>query len=70
MLPETDADLRVPPGLCGDCRHARRIITRTGSVFLLCVRSERDPRYPRYPALPVRQCRGFERSGGEPVPRS
>ena len=55
----------VPPGLCGVCRHARRLETRTGSVFYLCERAATDPNYPRYPALPVLSCRGFE-STGEP----
>jgi len=49
-----------PPGLCGGCRHARRIETRGGSVFYLCERSLTDPRYPRYPNLPMLRCSGFE----------
>ena len=41
----------VPPGLCGVCRHARRLETRTGSVFYLCERAATDPTYPAYEAL-------------------
>ena len=50
----------VSPGLCGGCRHSRRIETRSGAVFRLCERSTSDPAYPRYPALPVLSCGGFE----------
>lgn len=48
-------------GLCADCRHGKRIETRHGSVFLLCLRSIDDRRYPRYPRLPVIVCAGHER---------
>ena len=52
----------VPPGLCGGCRHVRRIETRVGSIFHLCQRASSDPAYPRYPRLPTLSCRGFERA--------
>ncbi len=52
----------VPPGLCGGCRHARRVQTRVGSAFHLCRRAAGDPSYPRYPPLPTLSCRGFERA--------
>ena len=51
----------IPSGLCDACRHARRVESRRGSVFLLCRRSATDPRFPRYPPLPVLRCAGFER---------
>ena len=54
----------VPPGLCGGCRHSRRIETRNGATFRLCERSTSDPAYPRYPALPVLSCAGFEPVAG------
>jgi hypothetical protein len=54
----------TPPGLCGRCRHSRRIETRNGAVFHLCQRSASDPAYPRYPALPVLSCPGFEPVAG------
>ncbi len=47
-------------GLCATCRHARRIESRRGSVFMLCARANDDPRYPRYPPLPRFDCPGFE----------
>ena len=50
----------LPPGLCGACRHSRRIVSARGSVFRLCERSVSDPGYVRYPALPVLRCAGFE----------
>jgi hypothetical protein len=52
----------MPAGLCGGCRHARRVETRVGSVFHLCLRAAKDPAYPRYPALPTLGCPGFERA--------
>jgi hypothetical protein len=58
----------VPPGLCGGCRHARRVETRGGTVFRLCLRSTADPAYPRYPPLPVFTCRGFEPSVAAELP--
>jgi len=54
-------------GLCADCRHARRVATRRGSVFLLCARAADDPRFHRYPPLPVLRCAGHE-SGPAPDP--
>jgi hypothetical protein len=52
--------IRPEPGLCGTCRHSRRVETARGSVFRLCERSVTDARFPRYPALPVLRCPGFE----------
>jgi hypothetical protein len=47
-------------GLCGDCQHARRIVSAKGSSFWLCERSTLEPeRFPKYPALPVRRCSGL-----------
>jgi hypothetical protein len=61
---DTDASLdpspELPPGLCGACRHSRRIETARGSIFRLCGRSATDRRFPRYPALPVLRCPGYE----------
>ena len=48
------------PGLCGSCRHGRRVVTLRGSQFWLCERSRSDPAFPRYPGLPVVTCRGYE----------
>ncbi len=57
------------PGLCGTCRHARRVVTPR-SVFLLCELAATDPGFARYPRLPVLSCRGHEpappRSSGAP----
>lgn len=47
-------------GLCADCRHARRVASRRGSVFLLCGRAADDARFNRYPPLPVLRCPGHE----------
>lgn len=47
-------------GLCAACRHARRVATRRGSVFLLCARAATDPRFRRYPPLPVLRCSGYQ----------
>ena len=50
-----------PPGLCGDCRHARTVPSARGATFLLCERATSDARYPKYPPLPVSRCEGWER---------
>jgi len=50
----------LPAGLCGTCRHSRRVETAQGSIFRLCERSTSDARYPRYPTLPVLRCDGFQ----------
>ena len=50
------------PGLCGVCRHARVVESRTGSRFYLCELSKVLPQFPRYPPLPVLRCGGFEES--------
>ena len=55
-------------GLCRDCSHGKRIETRHGSVFLLCLRSIDDDRYRRYPRLPMVACPGYERRAGRPAP--
>jgi hypothetical protein len=47
-------------GLCATCRHARRVTSDRGSVFLLCDLSRTDARFPRYPPLPVQQCEGYQ----------
>jgi len=57
----------IEPGLCADCRFARRIESGRGSSFLLCGRASGDPRFVRYPALPVRRCPGHEPSAPAPA---
>jgi len=49
-----------PVNLCVSCRHLRVIISKKGSRFLYCLRSETDKQYPKYPRLPVLQCQGYE----------
>ncbi|MDR0786370.1 MAG: hypothetical protein LBG44_00640 [Gemmatimonadota bacterium] len=46
-------------GICATCVNVRRVESRRGSVFLLCVLSAADPRYPRYPGLPIQMCEGW-----------
>lgn len=46
-------------GLCLHCSHHRRVETKRGSIFHLCMLSESDTRFAKYPRLPVSQCRGF-----------
>jgi len=48
-------------GLCADCRHAERVGSSKGSVFLLCRLSRTDPRFPKYPRLPVVACAGYSK---------
>jgi hypothetical protein len=47
-------------GLCALCLHARAVVTRRGSTFVLCEASLTDGRLERYPRLPVVRCHGFE----------
>lgn len=69
MAPETEDGRRF--GLCATCRHARRIVSAKGSVFLLCGRAVEDPAYRRYPPLPVLACAGHQpvqpSGGGAPA---
>jgi hypothetical protein len=65
--PSNDADLAVgsipgSAGLCAGCVHARAIVTRRGSTFVLCQASLTDPLLERYPRLPVRSCHAFDQS--------
>lgn len=48
------------PGLCQNCRHARRIESDRGSIFLQCELSFEDARFPKYPRLPVLICSGYK----------
>jgi hypothetical protein len=50
-------------GLCGHCRHVRRVETARGLVFYRCERAAHDPRFPKYPPLPVIRCSGYEPAG-------
>ncbi len=52
-------------GLCAHCLHARAVVTRRGSTFVLCEASLTDRRLERYPRLPVVRCHGFESRPGE-----
>ena len=52
--------LGVEPGLCGTCRWARLVTSRT-STFLRCGASDSDRDLLRYPPLPVLECHAFVR---------
>ena len=54
-------------GLCDRCKHARRVESARGSVFVMCELSKTDPRFARYPALPVLRCAGYEAAGPQPA---
>ncbi|TVP57422.1 MAG: hypothetical protein EA351_05835 [Gemmatimonadales bacterium] len=57
------------PGLCGSCRHVRRVRSGKGSTFFLCRRAATDPRFRKYPPIPVLSCVGWE-PDDEPAPRT
>jgi hypothetical protein len=59
-----------PHGLCGSCAEARRIVSSSGSRFILCKLSVNDASYPRYPRLPVIDCAGYRRGGVAAQPDS
>ena len=54
-------------GLCGSCRHARRLTTASGAEFVQCRLAESDRRFPKWPRLPVLSCAGHESGEGEAV---
>ena len=56
------ARTQVDFGLCADCRHAERVRSSRGSVFLLCGMSKSDPRFPKYPRVPVGSCSGYAKT--------
>ena len=52
---------RLHGGLCGICRHARRVTSRRGSVFLRCAAADEEgSSLPRYPHLPVLRCPAWQ----------
>jgi hypothetical protein len=51
-----EAPQNIDAGLCSRCRHARRIESDRGSVFIMCQFSTVDPNFPKYPRLPVISC--------------
>jgi len=60
MSSETDdTPIRLDPGLCGNCRYARRIESDRGSIFFMCELSFEDSRFAKYPRLPVLVCSGY-----------
>ncbi len=46
--------------LCSTCSHVRKVVSGTGSKFLLCELSQTDKRFPKYPPQPVARCDGYE----------
>lgn len=67
MNPQVPIENGGSAGLCAACRHARRIRSDKGSIFILCGLAATDPRYPKYPRLPVHSCDGFEPVPADPV---
>jgi hypothetical protein len=57
--PIHDRPIHPDPGLCRNCRHARRIESDRGSIFLMCELSFEDSRFAKYPRLPVLVCSGY-----------
>jgi len=53
--------------LCEYCLHVRKVVSGTGSRFLLCQLSQQDPSFQKYPPQPVRQCIGLEKAVTEEV---
>ena len=49
-----------PVGLCGRCRHVKRVRSDRGPVYYLCTRAADDPRLNKYPRLPILKCHAFE----------
>jgi hypothetical protein len=57
------------PGLCGSCRHSRRMESDRGSIFYQCQLAFQDDCFDKYPRLPVLECDGYavEETAGESV---
>ncbi|MGB2622800.1 MAG: hypothetical protein WA857_09970 [Candidatus Acidiferrum sp.] len=63
MAKAADAGMtRERAGLCADCRHARRVESSHGAIFLLCELSKSNSEFAKYPRLPVVSCAGYEKS--------
>ena len=45
--------------LCTTCEYVRKVVTGTGSVFLMCELSRSDARYAKYPPQSVVRCSGY-----------
>jgi len=60
--PPSIARTQVDFGLCADCRHAERVRSSKGSLFLLCGLARSDPRFPKYPRVPVGSCFGYAKT--------
>ncbi len=58
-LSNNDRPTHPDPGLCKNCRYARRIESDRGSVFFRCELSFEDSLFPKYPRLPVLVCSGY-----------
>jgi hypothetical protein len=63
--PPSSDRTHVDFGLCADCRHAERVSSSKGSLFLLCGLAKSDPRFPKYPRVPVLSCSGYLRTAPE-----
>jgi hypothetical protein len=60
MSSETDYKQISPnPGLCQNCRHARRVESDRAALFFMCELSFEDSRFAKYPRLPVLDCSGY-----------
>ena len=49
-----------PPGLCGDCRHARALTTGSGGTIYQCLKAQTDARLDKWPRLPMLSCPAHE----------
>ena len=46
--------------LCQTCLNVRKVVSGTGSEFLLCQLSQTDKRLPKYPPQPIVRCDVYE----------
>ena len=54
------AVMHADPGLCADCRFARRILSSRGVEYFRCGLAGRRPGFEKYPRIPVVRCKGYE----------
>jgi hypothetical protein len=67
MQARPDRHPQVKAGLCDTCKHAQRVSSAKGSLFIRCELALTDPRFPKYPRLPVWRCEGHEEDAGSVV---
>ena len=54
--------------LCETCVHTKVVVSSSGSRFLLCCLSKKDPNFVKYPLQPLMSCTGYEEGPQARIP--